>query len=162
LRHIASGDQVPIGAGVLQCCKYSPQRSFARIKVGNRGVAKTGVAGGVTYQGGAAGSFRDRAGDRLRQCAAAKRQQGLIASHAGTAPTHQHVSRCAHSKMITLRFPRPWFRIQRRAAEMRRKRRVSKTMKSSPRFSPLLCGSASNSSALNIKVSICIPRHRTF
>ena len=94
--HIAGHNQVPIGRSMVQRGQNAAQGTLARIPVGNP--AQFGVA----HKCHAARRLFHLARHGFGQRAAAERQPGLIAPHAGTAPPRQHISRPRHTKMITL------------------------------------------------------------
>src|ERR1019366_173687 len=87
--HVAGGQQVPVGGGVPQRGDDSPERALAGVDVGDGRKTKMTIAIRIADQRGAARRQFHGARHRFRQQAAAKRQQGFIPSHSGTAASHQ-------------------------------------------------------------------------
>ncbi len=103
--HIAGDDQVPVRLRVMEGGEDSAERTFAGVEVGDRGdLAEFGFRG--TDECDAARGRSHGATDFARERATAKRQQGFVAPHPGTAPARQHVARVNHKEMITLGFCR--------------------------------------------------------
>jgi hypothetical protein len=102
-RHVASQNQVPLGAGMMQCGQDPAQRPLAWIPV--RNCPETLEAIRPAYQHDASRRRLHLAGNRRHQRPSTIRQQRFVPSHAGTLAAHEHVPGPAdHTEMIPLTF----------------------------------------------------------
>jgi hypothetical protein len=120
-RHVARHHEIPCGAGVGEGGENAAQRALAGVQIGDHRESQYCVQVRIAHQDRATGRLEDGASHRFDQGPSAKRQQGFIAAHAGTAAARQHESHPGaarrrtlgpyHTEMITLNFAvfgAPW------------------------------------------------------
>lgn len=101
-RHITGHNQVPFDRGCAKRRMNTRERTASRVDIFYYWITKVTIPVNRSHQSYIARYGVRHGGNVIYQRAASKREQGLIAAHAGTPAARQHERGAFHAEMITL------------------------------------------------------------